>query len=239
VVQFCDPQLGFGTGGFEADVERLEKAVQQVNELIPDIVLIAGDMVNVATDENVATFLEIISHIKVPVLLTPGNHDLLEPVNITRLQRYRSLFGEDFQVIECKKHCIISANSLLWRQEPWEETYRHDSLLHNALQEAKSKEQSVIILTHIPPFVSSIDEEGGYYNLSKAKREEILQLFDENGIIFWLAGHTHRTSQRNYGQIIILNGETTCSNFDGRPYGFRLLTIYSDRSFDWNFIELD
>jgi len=238
VAQFCDPQLGFGRDSFEADVARLEKAVQLVNELSPDMVLITGDMLHIATDEDVAIFLEIISHIKMPVLLTPGNHEISEPVTATKLQRYRSLFGEDFRVAECNKYCIISANSMLWRDAPCEETIRHDSLLYDALQKAKNKEQPILILTHIPPFVSSIDEDDGYYNLPKAKRQELLQFFAENDVFLWLAGHTHRTSHRNYGQINILNGETTCNNFDGRPFGFRLLTI-SDKSFDWNFIALE
>jgi metallophosphoesterase superfamily enzyme len=44
VAHLCDPQLGFG--GFVADSTRFERTIERVNELSPDIVVIAGDMVN-------------------------------------------------------------------------------------------------------------------------------------------------------------------------------------------------
>ncbi len=43
-VQLCDPQLGFG--GYEHDVNSFKVAVQKINELKPDFVVICGDMVN-------------------------------------------------------------------------------------------------------------------------------------------------------------------------------------------------
>ena len=246
VVQLCDTQLG-GFVSIEISAAIFEKAVQQINVLAPDMVLIAGDMVdNVHSDEEIATFNRIVAQIKIPVLLTPGNHDLPEPVTVANLQRYRFYFGDDFQVVECKGYCIISVNSPLWRGIPPKEISRHDSLLHrhdsllyDALQKAKRKEQPVVILSHVPPFISFVDEDDEYYNLPKAKRKDILRLFEENGVICWLSGHTHKTSQRNYGQITVLNGESTCANFDGRPRGFRLLTVYPDQSFDWNFISCE
>ena len=95
------------------------------------------------------------------------------------------------------------------------------------------------MLTHIPPFVSSVDEDDGYFNIPKAIREDVLRLFDESGVILWLAGHTHHTSRRSYEHITILNGETTSANFDDRPFGFRFLTLRHDNSFDWEFIALN
>lgn len=239
VAQLCDTQLG-GFVSIEVSAAILEKAVQQINKLEPDMVLVAGDMVDSRTDEEIATFKRISAQIKAPVLLTPGNHDLLIPVTIAGLQHYRSNFGEDFQVEECKGYCIISVNSVLWKgTEESSLLHRHDSLLYEALQVAKKRGQPVVILTHLPPFISSADEDDEYFNLPKEKRKDILRLFDENGVILYLAGHTHKTSQRTYRQLTILNGESTCANFDGRPRGFRLLTIYPDRSFDWDFISCE
>ena len=237
IAQLCDPQLGFGADNVDGDIARLKMVVQKINELAPDVVVIAGDFVNDPNnDEVVAAFQKIIAQLKVPVLLTPGNHDLPDPVTPAGLQRYRSRFGEDFKVMECKGRCIISANSQMWREAPPDESVRHDRSLRDALQEAKKKGQPVVMLTHVPPFVSSVDEADEYYNLPKAKREEILRLCGENGGIFWLAGHTHTTVKRGYEQITLLNGETTSRNFDGHQAGFRLLTIHADQSFDWEFI---
>jgi Icc-related predicted phosphoesterase len=126
----------------------------------------------------------------------------------------------------------------LWREAPQEERQRHDQLLREALQKAKRKNQPVILLTHVPPFLASVDEPDEYFNAPKTRREELLQLCEENGVIIWFAGHTHKTSSRNYKNIAILNGENTSQNFDGHPAGFRLLTLRPDSSFDWEFIAL-
>ena len=239
IVQLCDPQLGFG--GFDNDVENLEKAVMLINNLAPDIVLVAGDMVDsYREEESISKFLEIIAKVNAPVMLTPGNHDMPSyPVSTAGLQLYRSNFGEDFNVTETKGRCIISANSILWwYEEPIEEQNRHNTQLSNALQTAKNKTQPVIILTHVPPFVSSVEEKDASTNIPITKRKELLNLFEENGVILWLSGHTHTTFRNTYGSITLLNGETTSNNFDNRPFGFRLLTIFSDNTFEWEFVAL-
>jgi 3',5'-cyclic AMP phosphodiesterase CpdA len=236
LAQLCDPQLGFGEDGFDADVARLEQAIRQINELTPDAVLIAGDMVNDISDTDaVKTVLEKIAQIQSPVLLTAGNHDLPDPVTAEGLKRYRSFFGEDFRVLECKGRCIISANSQLWREAPLEESARHDQRLHDALQKAKKKGQPVLLMTHVPPFVTSANEADEYFNLPETKRNELLRLCEDHHVIIWLAGHTHKTAQRRYKDIAILNGETTSRNFDKHPFGFRLLTVYPDNHFEWEF----
>jgi predicted MPP superfamily phosphohydrolase len=56
IVQLCDPQLGFGNDGFDADVKRFEQEVKQVNELSPDLVLIVGDLVNSVNEKSVSAF---------------------------------------------------------------------------------------------------------------------------------------------------------------------------------------
>jgi Icc-related predicted phosphoesterase len=237
VAHVCDPQLGFGNAGFQIDSVCFEQTIRQINDLSPDLVLIAGDLVHNLSDEHaVATILEQIGRIKVPVMLTPGNHDLPDPVTEEGLKNYRTRFGDDFNTRVFKGYRIISANSQLWRVAPVEECVRHEKKLYEALQDAKKRKQPVILLTHVPPFITDIDEQDGYFNLPQAKRKEILSWCEENGVIIWLAGHTHTTLQRTYNGIAILNGETTGKNFDKHPVGFRLLTVYRNRPFEWNFI---
>ncbi|MDR1555742.1 MAG: metallophosphoesterase [Tannerellaceae bacterium] len=241
IAHLCDPQLGFYEDSFSADSARFEQAIRRVNELSPDVTLIAGDMVNDINDEYaVATISKLIAKIRTPVILTPGNHDLPDPVTLDGLKRYRSVFGQDFTVHEYAGRCIISANSQLWRKAPDEECRQQDQKLRDALQEARKKGLAVILLTHIPPFVSSVDEKEAYFNLPKAVRYEILRLCEDNGVIIWLAGHIHTTAERYYGSgMAILNAETTSVNFDDHPAGFRLLTMYPDHHFSWDFVSLE
>jgi DNA repair exonuclease SbcCD nuclease subunit len=235
IAQLCDPQLGFGKDGFDADVERFEQEVKQVNELSPDLVLIAGDMVNSVNEKSVSAFKKTLAKIQSPVILTAGNHDLPDPVTEENLNRYRETFGEDFVVRECKGYLIISANSQLWRKAPKEETENQEQKLQETLKSAKEKNLSVILMTHIPPFDNTPDEKDEYFNLPQKKRMELLTLVKENGGFLWLSGHTHKTKRREYNGIVILNGETTSQNSDKRPFGFRLLTVRPNNQFEWDF----
>ncbi|MDR1603027.1 MAG: metallophosphoesterase [Tannerella sp.] len=173
-----------------------------------------------------------------PVVLTAGNHDLPDPVTAEGLKRYRSIFGDDFQTMDCKGKYLISANSQLWREAPQSEQDSHRRKLHESLELAKRKGQPVVMVTHIPPFVTFIDEPDEYFNLPVSLRSDLLMQCEKNGVFVWLAGHIHRTVQRTSGAITVLNGETTSRNFDERPAGFRLLTVYPDNRFEWEFVAL-
>lgn len=239
MVQLCDPQLGFGKDGFEADLERLNRAIVKINQLNPDLVLVAGDFVNHQKDSTNSVFKEAISKVTVPIMLTPGNHDMPEPVTAEGLKQYRTFFGDDFQTLILKGRMIISANSLLWRDAPKEETEIQNKKIYAAMQKAKKNEMPIVMLTHVPPFNKTLDEPDEYFNLPLSCREDILKLFNKHGVIIWLAGHTHKTSKNHYGNIAILNGEGTSKNFDNRPHGFRLITLLSDKTFTWEFVDLE
>ncbi|GEM_PF-47594 len=236
IIHLCDPQLGFYEDSFDADLGRFYQAIEKVNQQKPDVVLIAGDMVNKMEERSLIAFFEAVKNIKYPVMYTPGNHDLPEPVTQEGLTRYRSAFGNDFVTAEYKGKMIISANSLLLKSGPDSERKAHDKKLRDALTKARSKNMPVIIMTHIPPYVESVNEKDEYFNLLLSDRQTLLKLFQDNGVFIWLAGHTHTTLERTYGSMAILNGETTSVNFDKHPYGFRLLTIQPDNTFSWEFI---
>jgi len=51
-VQLCDTQIGFGSVGYENDLEKFKQAVVQINDLNPDFVVICGDLVNTPNDNS-------------------------------------------------------------------------------------------------------------------------------------------------------------------------------------------
>lgn len=238
IAHLCDPQLGFGKGGFDDDLEAFCREVDKVNETQPDIVLIAGDMVNVMDSTSIGAFLKAAAKFKAPVVYTPGNHDLPEPVTAAGLKRYTEAFGPDFSSHTVKGRTIISVNSMLMRSGLKGETKRHDAQLTDALEKAKAAASPMIILSHIPPFDKGIDEADEYFNLPGDSRKLMLERFYDAGCRLWLAGHTHTTAARSFGGIDILNGENTSRNFDGRPKGFRLLTIAPDGTYTWQFVPI-
>ncbi len=240
IVQFCDPQLGMGEDGFEADLARLHQAIRQANALHPDLVVVAGDMVNTPDDASIAAFQSAMKELKVPVLYAPGNHDLPDPVTPEGLARYRAAFGPDYAAVNCGPVKVISADSQLWRVAPAAEVEAHDRWLENELAEAAASGRPVVMLTHVPPFVQSPDEPDEYFNLPLARRVALLRLCTDSGAVVWLAGHTHTTLNRTWDQrLTILNGENTSRNFDGHEPGFRLLTLCPDGTWDWEYIRLE
>lgn len=76
IVAISDVHLGYGTGP-----KMLRKYINKINSLRPDIVLIAGDMI----DNSVkplweAPFADELSRITVPIYLAPGNHEYISSI---------------------------------------------------------------------------------------------------------------------------------------------------------------
>ena len=237
IVQWCDPQLGWAYANHKQNIERTKQTVQLINKIAPDIVLIAGDMIHFPdNDEHINLFLEIISQVKAPIIMTPGNHDIetiagderYRPVTKEGLQRYRHFFGDDFQTMECKGYFIISANSTLWYPEgaPSEEINQHDKRLNEALQNAQSKTLPIIVMTHYSPLNETIPE-------------KYLRSLIESKPLVWLSGHNHRPFRDEKEGITFLIGESTSLNDEPFLVGIRLLTINPDQSFEWDFIPLN
>ncbi len=236
IAHVCDPQIGFGPKGIDDDLEALKEEIANINAAGVDLVAIAGDMVNRMDSASIALFKQAVAALEAPVVYTPGNHDISEPCTDAGLKLYRDNFGSDFSVVKIKGYTLISFNSLLMRGGPQDEVDALNTRLDSALVQAKSEASPVILLCHIPPFESDIDEKDEYFNLPSEMRRGLIGKFRDHGAIIWLAGHTHKTHRNDFGGLAILNGENTSCNFDGRPRGFRILTIDPDGSFTWDFV---
>ena len=58
------------------------------------------------------------------------------------------------------------------------------------------------------------------------------------GARFFLAGHTHRYIAHGWKDLTILNPETTSTNFDTRPHGFRVFDIADPYDYSYNFVKV-
>ena len=236
-VQMCDTQLGMG--GYEHDVMTFNLAVKQINEMLPDFVVICGDLVQTANDESIADFNEIRAKFTLPCYCAPGNHDVGNKPTEESLKRYREKIGEDYYSIEHKGYTIVIANSQLWKVEVEVESEKHDAWFRKTLEEARTKDSPVIVAVHYPIYLKNPDEEENYYNLPLEKRKEILALCEENGVVAFLAGHTHKQITNEYKGIQLVNGETTSKNFDKRPMGFRLWNVGDAEGLRHRFVPLE
>lgn len=248
IAHLGDPQFGFGFGKkdkrrYEAkyaeDLARFEREIEIVNALSPDLVLVGGDMTHDPKDLE-RDWPRLLKKIKAPRLAVPGNHDTGIPVKRADLYRFRKVFGRDYAAMDVKGWRIIGGNTQYWFKsgasaEIAREAVRYEEWLAAELEKAKAYGGKVVLAGHIPPFMCDVNEKDGYNNHPSAGRMAKLQSYIDAGARFFLSAHLHRLMVRGWKELVVFNAETTCRNFDGRPYGFRMFEVAGDFSHGWTF----
>ena len=237
LVQMCDTQLGMG--GYEHDVKTFRAAVEQINALAPDLVVICGDLVQKAEEKSFADFNRIKAGFKIPCCCAAGNHGVENVPTADSLRKYREAVGEDYYSFEHRGYTFVVANTQLWKAPLEGESERHEAWFKDTLEAAKAKGNPVVVVVHYPLFLEDPDEKEGYCNLPVEKRKELLALCKANGVVAFLAGHTHRLIAKEHNGIQMVNGETTSKNFDKRPMGFRLWEAAPGAGMRHRFVRLD
>lgn len=233
--QLCDTQLGMG--GYEHDIKTFEQAVQQINALNLDFVVICGDLVHNANDSSYADFKRIMNGFKIPCYPAPGNHDVGKNPTDKSLQYYRETIGKDYYTFDNKGSSFIVTNTQLWKVEVEQESEKHDAWFQNTL-DSIGKNSNIFVVGHYPIFIDAIDEKEKYFNLPHENRNKILRLFKEFNVQAYLSGHKHETIINKFGNTQLVSGETTSKNFDKRPMGFRLWEVSTD-TISHKFVPLD
>lgn len=102
IVQLSDTQP---TG--EDQWQRMAETVELVNRLKPDIVFFPGDITCFGTESEYHRAHALLSKIKAPLYVVPGNHDTITPaageqgdLHSRKILLYRKYFGEEFWTLE-------------------------------------------------------------------------------------------------------------------------------------------
>lgn len=243
IAHLTDPQFGFGPGKspaqrYSGDVARFEREIEIVNAMQPDLALITGDLTNNYNDVA-KDWPRLLGKFKVPLAVAPGNHDLGNSITKPVLDRYLSVFGYDYKAFDVKGWRIIVGNTQFWRKtELAEEKARYEAWLKDECKKAKAFGGRVIFAGHIPPFADKPNEKDSYENYPRAGRTARMEMYRAAGARFFLAGHTHRFIAHGWKDFTILNPETTSTNFDSRPHGFRLFDIADKYDYSYNFVKV-
>jgi predicted MPP superfamily phosphohydrolase len=220
-VQLADTQLGMG--GYAHDVDTFNLAVDHINRLAPDFVVICGDLVNEMNDDQAfADFNAIRNRFDMPCYCVPGNHDVSFPTNPTLLARYRKLVGQDYYMLEHEGCTFAFTNTQLWKAPCAGESERHHAWFVDVLQTAARKNSPVFVSGHIALYEKNMDEKDAYFNLPPGPRKELLALFKECGVVAYLTGHAHKQIVCEEDGVQLVSNATTSRNFDGAPMGFRM-----------------
>lgn len=232
-IQLTDPQFGMfeSNNGFEKETVLYEKAVEKINNLNPDFVVITGDFVNNAnSDTQIEEFKRITAKInpKIPVYYTPGNHDLGQITDGESIKKYFQNYGSDKFSFTHKGSAFIGFNSSLIKdklEKPEQEQY---DWLVKKLSESHGA-QHIILFCHYPFFIKTVDEPTAYSNIDLGYRKKYLDLFNNNNVEAVFSGHYHNNNIASYGKTQLVTTSALGKPLGKAPSGLRIVKVYSNR----------
>lgn len=230
-IQLSDPQLGFYPDSLKKEIALYEKAVEEINRLKPDFVVITGDLVNNERDEKqLSEFKRITSDIdkKIPVYLTPGNHDVGNSPTPKDIDFYKSIYGYDRFSFEHKNSRFIGINSSLIKANTLGLESAQYEWLENELAKGQHSDH-IILFCHYPFFISKPDEPEQYFNIGIKTRDKYLALFNKYGVTAVFAGHYHRNGYGKYGDMEMVTNSALGEPLGKDPRGFRIVKVFKNK----------
>jgi 3',5'-cyclic AMP phosphodiesterase CpdA len=190
LVQLSDSHLGAGWADGDP-VEGLGAAVESVRRLVPqpDAVLVSGDLADTAADAEYERVRELLTPLRAPVYVLPGNHD-----ERRALRRHFDLPGADAEPVcysvDLGPLRLVALDSTL----PGEDRGAVDAnrLAWLDAELAAAPDQLTLIAMHHPPIRTGVlawDEIG----LSEPERQSLGEVIGRHRQVRRIvAGHVHR-----------------------------------------------
>ena len=238
IVQIADAQLGFtaadksqkeGTeyvNDLTYEIDCLTKAVSIVNEIKPDAVVFTGDQVNRCNDsEQWDAFARVISKIDpaIKVFHIPGNHDVIISDGDVDTTPFTDRYGEDRFIHVDRGVRLAGINSNLIKYNDPREA-EQIGWMKDVLTKDTPEEVS-IIFSHHPFFLKNIDEEDGYFQIQKDKRQEYFNICTELDVNALYAGHLHNDSEGAYEGIPVSTTTSVAFQIGPAQPSIRVITV--------------
>lgn len=161
-----------GESVWDEEMRLSSLAISQWNHMtpVPRFVVICGDLVNDfpgglqrsdQLDDFKATFRQL-DH-RIPLVLLPGNHDLLNRPTEESVEAYRRSFGDDYFSFWVDGVLFLVLNVQYFKDKSLVEELaeEHERWIEEQLEEIKKEKKQykhVIVFQHIPWFLRDIDE---------------------------------------------------------------------------------
>lgn len=228
IIQISDPQLGFieKNKSIEQETILLKKAIQKINSLQPEILVITGDFVNSSHNiEQIKKFKELCHLISHEILLykVPGNHDIGNSCNKENVDFYNAQYGEDHFSILHKGVQLIGINSCLIKNDAPQQKHQLQ-WLHKELKQ-KCKIEQRIIFGHHPFFLSNISEKESYSNMPIKIRTIYNALFLKYHVSHYFAGHLHNNATAENNGIKYITTSALGKQLGNARSGIRIIQI--------------
>jgi 3',5'-cyclic AMP phosphodiesterase CpdA len=228
-IHLTDPQFGMieNNGGFEKETILYEKAVEKINILKPDFVVITGDFVhNTNSPDQVSEFKRITALIdqKIPVYLTPGNHDIGQTPDEESLRKYHNNYGSDRFSFTHKGSSFIGFNTSYIKAGMTGPEQEQFNWLVKKINKSQGKHH-IILFCHYPFFNNAVDEPTAYSNIDLEYRQKYLELFNTNKVEAVFSGHYHNNSIATYGKTQLVTTSALGKPLGAAPSGIRIVKV--------------
>ncbi|MCX8277590.1 MAG: metallophosphoesterase [Dehalococcoidia bacterium] len=234
--------------GLKLDRLNLTTAVEQIKKIDPAFVVVCGDMVDTAGDENeIALIRETLGAYgaETPVHWVPGNHDIgvnnLIP-DSESTAKYRSEFGDDYYSFSHGESKFIILNSVVLDrpQNLLDEHQNQMDFLGDTLQSRESKDsEHVVAFMHHPLFLDNAEEAdvdfdwapsppnqpSGYWTIPLERRTPVVKLLREAKVETVFAGHWHRNHQASDNGLDVVVTSALGYPLGDDPSGYRIVTV--------------
>jgi len=233
IVQMSDPQFGFieNNKGFSRESELYGKAVDAVNRIRPDFVVITGDFVHNRHDEaQWNEFDRITGRIDsdIPVWLSPGNHDIGQEPGKEDIEQFAGKYGYDRFSFRHKRCLFIGLNTCIIKSGNKE----HESIQYDWLQKKlkrSSRARHIILFGHYPFFIKDPEEKEIYSNIGTELREKYLELFRKYNVDAVFSGHLHNNADSAIGGTAMVVTSAVGKQLGDAQAGLRVIKIFRDR----------
>ncbi|AQT69815.1 Calcineurin-like phosphoesterase [Anaerohalosphaera lusitana] len=223
----ADPQL------FRGDKSDLVEAIQLINRLEPDFVVMCGDLVETPSNmEQIRAYKDAVTELSgdIPLYNLPGNHDLGRPVGSNNISTYQQHFGELWFDFEYGDGLFIGLCSDILADADAPMHGEHKKWLWDILDSPEAKKaENIFVFMHHPLYLNSPDEPGAYSNMPVGIRKELLEFFVQNGVQAVFSGHFHDNRINSYQGVDLITTNSITAPLGKIPAGFRVVEVRQER----------
>lgn len=186
----------------------LVSTVGQLNRLSPqpDLVLLTGDVVDTGSEAEYAVAREILSGLKAPLLVIPGNHDERAAFRAAfHDHTYLPAEGPLHYVVELEGRRVIALDVTI----PGEHHGLFDADAMAWLEAALSTapDRPTIVMMHQPPIVTGVPYLDAYRCFGADRLTACIA--KAPGVERVLCGHVHRLMQTRFGGTLLCTAPST------------------------------
>src|ERR1017187_597563 len=226
---------------------RLDEAMAAINAAKVDLVLIAGDLTDGGTREQMALFKGKVKQLEAPVLFVAGNHDVglvgvgdvKTSITPERVKRFAKELGPNWYAQVKAGVRVVGINSCLFGSGFKEE---EDQWIFLEKELARPHDKPTMLLEHYPLFIKTADEpRNSTWNVQPELRTRLLALVEQGGVRTVLTGHLHYPITNRLDGILFLGNAPTAFGLPPgkQPEGWMLLTVPREREVQFEFRRLN